>query len=175
MWATIKTAISKAAPLVGSLIGGPLGASAGALVANALGVENTPNAISHALNSDPDALIKIKQMELDHEVELKQLQIDEMSLQISYQKAQLADTQDARKQHKEHWMPWTLTLILALMVSGMFAALFLGKPPEQYSQVLIMISGTVLGAFGTAVAFWLGSSQGSVTKGKQLEGGKNVR
>ena len=49
-----------------------------------------------------------------------------------------------------HWMPSALTFV------------------EAYGQVLIMIAGTVSGAFSTAVAFWLGSSQGSWEKQKTL-------
>ena len=67
-----------------------------------------------------------------------------------------------------HWMPSALTFVLALMVCGMFLALFLIQPSEAYGQVLIMIAGTVSGAFSTAVAFWLGSSQGSWEKQKTL-------
>ena len=65
-------------------------------------------------------------------------------------------------------MPSVLTIILALMVSGMFIALFSISDSESFSQVLIMITGTILGSFSTAVAFWLGSSQGSWEKQKQL-------
>ena len=57
------------------------------------------------------------------------------------------------------------------MVGGMFISLFLLEPPERFDQVIIMIAGTVLGAFTTAVAFWLGSSKGSADKTKQLTGG----
>ena len=67
-----------------------------------------------------------------------------------------------------HWMPSALTFVLALMVCGMFLALFLIPPSEAYGQVLLMIAGTVSGAFSTAVAFWLGSSQGSWEKQKTL-------
>ncbi|KFA98785.1 hypothetical protein [Vibrio sp. ER1A] len=171
MWDKVKSMLASAAPLVGGLVGGPVGGAVGTLISSTLGVENTPEAIEHELSNNPDAILKVKQMEMDHKVELKNLALKEMSLQLDYEKAKLADTQDARKQHKDHWMPWALTLILSLMVSGMFAALFFGKPPQDYAQVLIMIAGTVLGAFGTGIAFWLGSSQGSVTKGKQLKPG----
>ena len=74
----------------------------------------------------------------------------------------------AHSKHAGHWMPVVLTIILALMVSGMFLALFLTPPSEAYAQVLIMIAGTILGAFSTAVAFWLGSSQGSWEKQKTI-------
>ncbi|EGQ8094326.1 hypothetical protein ACT5DV_000874 [Vibrio cholerae] len=175
MWDKIKSLLGGAAPLVGSLIGGPAGGTVGVLIADALGVENTPDAIEAELLRNPDALLKIKQMESDERVALRKIALEETGLLIKQEANRLADTQDARKQHKDHWMPWALTVILALMVSGMFAALFFGSPPEAYDQVLIMIAGTVLGGFSTAIAFWLGSSMGSQIKGKQIAGGFNVR
>ncbi|GLT18871.1 hypothetical protein GCM10007938_26530 [Vibrio zhanjiangensis] len=175
MWDKVKSIVASAAPLVGGLIGGPVGGSVGSLVAHTLGVENTPKAIEAELKRNPDALIKIKQLESDERIALRKLMIEETRLLIRREENFLEDSQDARGQHKDHWMPWALTVILALMVIGMFAALFFGTPPDAYSQVLIMIAGTVLGGFGTAIAFWLGSSMGSQTKSKQLIGGFNVR
>ncbi|MDW6004730.1 hypothetical protein SBX37_17880 [Vibrio mangrovi] len=169
----MKSLIATAAPLIGGLLGGPAGSGVGALIADKLGVEPTPESIEAALKSDPDALLKITQMESDERVALRKLKLKETALLLDYEQAKMADTQDARRQHRDHWMPWVLTLILALMVSGLFAALFFGQPPQAYAQVLIMIAGTVLGAFGTGVAFWLGSSQGSVVKNKQLSGSLN--
>ncbi|WP_158117215.1 hypothetical protein [Vibrio cincinnatiensis] len=175
MWDKVKSLVGGAAPLVGSLIGGPVGGSVGVLIADALGVENTPEAIEAELVRNPDALLALKKLESEERAALRKLKLDETTLFIQQEKNRLEDVQDARKQHKDHWMPWALTVILALMVSGMFAALFIGTPPEAYSQVLIMIAGTVLGGFGTAIAFWLGSSMGSQIKGKQMAGGANVR
>ncbi|MEI8634724.1 hypothetical protein P4S72_27165 [Vibrio sp. PP-XX7] len=173
MWENVKSLIAPAAPLVGSLIGGPVGSGIGTLIASALGVEDTPQAIEAELKANPDSLLKVKQLESEQSIELRKLKLQETSILLDYEKAKLADTQDARKQHKDHWMPWLLTLVLALMVGGMFLALFWGEVPEAYSQVLIMIAGSVLGAFSTGIAYWLGSSQGSVTKSKQLVGGFN--
>lgn len=168
MWEKVKSLIGSAAPLVGTLIGGPAGGAVGGLVANALDVENTPEAIEQALVNDTEALFKLRQLEKEHEQELKRLSIEEGRLALETKRANLADTQHAREQHKDHWMPSLLALLLCAMVAGMFAALFFGEPSKEYAQVLIMISGTVLGAFGTGVAFWLGSSKGSADKSKKL-------
>lgn len=162
MWEKVKTLIGSAAPLVGTLLGGPAGGVAGGLVASALGVENSPKAIEAALVDDPQAFVKLKAMEQAYTVELQKLALE-------VRRAELADTQDARAQHKDHWMPSLLVLLLCAMVTGMFAALFFGEPSKDYAQVLIMIVGTVLGAFGTGIAFWLGSSKGSADKSKQLK------
>ncbi|MGF1688351.1 hypothetical protein L4C36_16935 [Photobacterium japonica] len=169
MWEKVKAMIGAAAPLVGSLIGGPAGGAVGSLVASALGVENTPQAIEQAISTDPDAMVKLKQLEYEHAQELKRLALEEGRLALEEQREFLADTQHARNKHHDHWMPSLLVLLLCAMVTGMFTALFFGEPSAAYSQVLIMIAGTVLGAFGTGVAFWLGSSKGSVDKSKQLK------
>ncbi|UXI00431.1 hypothetical protein [Photobacterium sp. TY1-4] len=169
MWEQVKSLIGDAAPLVGTLLGGPAGGAVGSMVASALGVQNTPEAIEHALVTDTEALYKLRKLESEHELELKRLAIEDGKLKVAEQQARLKDTQHAREQHKDHWMPSLLALLLCVMVTGMFAALFFGEPAQEYAQVLIMITGTVLGAFGTAIAFWLGSSKGSMDKGKQLK------
>jgi len=171
MWENIKAILGNSAPLIGTLIGGPAGAAVGGLVAHALGVENTPVAIERALQNNPDAMVAIKKLESEERISLKQLALQASAIALDERKANLADTQNARMNHKDHWMPSAITLILALMVAGMFGALFAFEPPKAYDQVIIMTAGSVLGAFGTAVAFWLGSSRGSVDKTKQLKGG----
>jgi len=59
-------------PLLGSLIGGPAGAAVGTLIASALGVKDTPEAVAQALN-DPQAMIKLRELELNHEKDLQQM------------------------------------------------------------------------------------------------------
>ncbi|EJA3101998.1 holin family protein [Vibrio fluvialis] len=80
MWDKVKSLIGGAAPLVGSLVGGPAGASVGALIAETLGVENSAEAIEAELVRNPDALVKIKQMESEERIRLREL---------SYQQAEL--------------------------------------------------------------------------------------
>jgi len=171
MWENIKSLLGSSAPLIGTLIGGPAGAAVGGLVANALGVENTPVAIERALQNNPDAMVAIKKLESEERISLKQLALQASAIALDERKAELADTQNARASHKDHWMPSAMTIILAVMVTGMFSALFAFEPPKAYDQVIIMTAGSVLGAFGTAVAFWLGSSRSSADKTKQLKGG----
>lgn len=168
MWNNIKALIGSNAPLIGTLVGGPAGTAVGGLIANALGVENTPQAIEKEIKANPDAMIALRKLEGEQEIELRRLALKASDIALEAHKAEMADTQDARKQHADHWMPSTLTIVLAVMVSGMFAALFAYEPPQAYDQVIIMIAGAVLGAFGTAVAYWLGSSKGSADKNKQL-------
>ncbi len=86
MWDKIKSLIGGAAPLVGSLIGGPAGGTVGVLIADALGVENTPDAIEAELLRNPDALLKIKQMEIDERIRLRELSYQQAEMESAERK-----------------------------------------------------------------------------------------
>lgn len=73
MWDNIKNIIGQVAPTLGTVIGGPLGGAAGAMISTVLGVENTPEAIEKELKNNPDALVKIRKLEADKEVDLKRM------------------------------------------------------------------------------------------------------
>ncbi|MDD1792519.1 hypothetical protein LRP50_05175 [Enterovibrio sp. ZSDZ42] len=170
MWETVKGLIGSAAPLIGTVIGGPAGGAVGGLVANALGVDNTPTAIEAELRTNPEALLKLKQLELEHVVELRRLSLEEAGLNVKQYQAEMADTQNTRDKHKDHWMPSALAGLLCAMVISMFACLmFVDGIPERFDQVIMIIVGSVLTAFSTAIAYWLGSSKGSADKTKQMK------
>ena len=95
-WKDIGKMIGKAAPLLGSLLGGPVGGA----VAAALGVEDTEEAVVNALKADPDALVKLKELEMKHKEELEKMQIDKMKIDLQTTEAYLADTQNARSREK---------------------------------------------------------------------------
>ena len=176
MWESVKKVIGTAAPMIGSLIAGKGGEMLGGMVASALGVENTPEAIENELKNNPEAMVKLAQLESDERIKLKELSISVMSINLDERKAQLKDVQDARDKHKHHWMPAALAIGLGVMVSAMFTALLLVQPPKGFEQILIMIVGAVLTGFGAAINYWLGSTKGSADKSKQqaemLKGGK---
>lgn len=140
MWNDVKLKVVDL-PIIYTLLDTPSGCG---LVASTLGVDNNEESVLEKLTKEPESKELLRKLESD-------------LLIIK-----------APSKHAGHWMPSVLTIILALMVSGMFLALFLIPPSEAYAQVLIMIAGTILGAFSTAVAFWLGSSQGSWEKQKTI-------
>ena len=74
-WSDVKDIVGKAAPLVGSLLGGPAGGAVGSMVAHALGTDDSPDAVVNALKANPDALVKVKQIEADHAEKLQELQV----------------------------------------------------------------------------------------------------
>lgn len=134
-------------------------------------LEATPNVASLLDTASGKKLLEsILKVDITNEEHvLKVLSDDTTMAQLYKLESSLLDFKAITKTKMTgHWMPSALTFVLALMVCGMFLALFLIPPSEAYGQVLIMIAGTVSGAFSTAVAFWLGSSQGSWEKQKTL-------
>lgn len=134
-------------------------------------LEATPNVASLLDTASGKKLLEsiLKVNITDEEHVLEVLSDDTTMAQLYKLETSLLDFKAITKTKMTgHWMPSALTFVLALMVCGMFLALFLIPPSEAYGQVLIMIAGTVSGAFSTAVAFWLGSSQGSWEKQKTL-------
>lgn len=53
----------KGLPILGGALGGPAGALAGSLIASVFGSETTPEAVEKVISSDPNALIKLKELE----------------------------------------------------------------------------------------------------------------
>lgn len=108
-----------------------------------------------AMHADPALVLQFRQALAGIEAELD--------------KAYLADVQHARQSHRDHWMPWALTLTLAVMVGLLVAGLFMLRTPPENKEVVYLIAGQLIGAFSTAVAYWLGSSRGSLQKQDLIE------
>ena len=76
MWDKIKELIGDSAPIVGGLLGGPAGAAVGGLISKALGVENNVSAIEKELINNPDAFLKLKELEMSKEIAVLKSQYD---------------------------------------------------------------------------------------------------
>ena len=76
MWDKIKEIIGNIAPIAGTLLGGSAGNAVGELIAKTLGVENTPEAIEKALIDNPDAYIKLKELETSKELAILKSQLE---------------------------------------------------------------------------------------------------
>jgi len=101
IWNQVKSVIGSAAPMVGTLLGGPAGTAIGAMISSALGVENSPDAILKELKDNPDAIIKIKQIEANHSEKLQAL-----SLSAGTQRLETVNQTMRDEGKSEHWPQW---------------------------------------------------------------------
>lgn len=158
-----KKIVSAGAPILGGALLGPAGAAAGALLASELGTEPTPEAVDAVVaGASPEVRLQLIDVQNKHIQTLRQLDIDEL-------KVVTADIQNARHEHKDHWMPSTLTIILAAMVTLDSLLLFYAAVPEANKEVVYFLTGQLVTAFLTAVAYWLGTSRGSADKQRLIE------
>ena len=160
-WSEIGRKVADAAPLLGVALGGPAGAAIGALVASTLGTAGNPAEVLKKLQADPAAMIRMQELEQQERESLR-------GHVLGIAQAELADQQQARLVHKDHWMPSALTILLAMMVAAITGGMMFFTVPVESKEVLFLVVGQLLGAFATAVAFWLGSSRSSADKNKLL-------
>jgi hypothetical protein len=171
-WDKVKGVLASGAPMIGTLIGGPGGAAVGALVSSALGVENTPEAIEKELTGNPEAMLKIKEIEINHRTQLEQMALEDT-------KARLQDTQDARRAEVERMKAggsnrfmYGLAGLIVVGFFGVIAALFFKAIPEASQDVAYIIIGGLVAQFGQVVTYFFGSSKGSSDKTAMLMKGK---
>lgn len=176
-WRDVGQVVAKAAPLVGFVVGGPVGAiagAAGALVASVLGCEATPDAVSAALAGNPEAAVKLREIESAERVRLLEWQADQL-------RAELENVKDARArevamaQAGAGFAAWGPPAVIAAVVAvGFFVMLWvaLSLPGDKpMGETLAMLLGSLGAAFGAVVNYYLGSSLGSAQKTAMIQGG----
>jgi hypothetical protein len=182
-WKDVAGIVGKAAPLLGTLIGGPAGAAVGGLISAALGTEATPDAVSQAIAANPDAALKLAQFESDNRVKLQGMTFAHteavIASEISRYQAEAADRDSARKAAVAGGTAkplfWLSLLLLAGTLGTEITVLFAGYP-TTVSEIIV---GRVLGLMDSValmvLAFWYGSSSSSVRKTEILAQAEPVK
>lgn len=173
-WKEIGATVANAAPLLGSLLG-PGGTAAGTaikLIANALGVEEKPEAVAAAIAADPSALLKLKELEFTHKVELEKILLErerlDMQDRASARSREIETTKATGKPDRNLFaLAWLgvlgyLALIVYLIAYGL---------PKMTAELALMV-GNLIGIVGAKYSsiydYFFGSSKGSVEKTAML-------
>ena len=91
-WKGVGNAVIKAgAPLLGGALFGPAGAAVGSIIAAQFGVspDATPDQVLTAIKGDPDAALKLREIETTHVERLQELENERLRIET-------ADVQSAR-------------------------------------------------------------------------------
>ena len=158
-WKEVSEKIGKIAPMQGTLLSGATGgisAVVGGIISSALGVENSPSAVSQAISVNPDAAVKLAQIEADQKVKLQELSVSAANNIIA------ADTQrilaiNATMQSEtksDHWPSYAWRpfngFIVGIMAFGCYFILPLCKVPVPViPETVWLMFGAILG-----VASW---------------------
>ena len=148
----LKNVVGAVAPTLGTALGGPMGGMAANMIAEVLGVPNTPKAIEKAIqDATPEQMLELKKAEQDFELQMKELDVDVFKLETQ-------DKQDARGKFGKDQ---TARIMGIATVGGFLGYIFMVtlQPPEQNSEALINLVLGYLGGLASAViSFYFGAS-----------------
>lgn len=104
-WKDVGVAVAKTAPMLGTLLGGPAGGAIGAMIASAVGTGSTPAEVQQALIVNPDAAVKLKEIESKRQVELQALVLQERQAEMAATTATSSDVNATMQAEAkaEHW------------------------------------------------------------------------
>lgn len=75
-WKDLAADVSKFAPAIGGALGGPAGGAVGTVLASVFGAENDAQAVSEAIQADPQAAAKLKAAEMDHAAQMRRMVLE---------------------------------------------------------------------------------------------------
>ena len=154
-----NAAITVGAPLLGGALFGPAGAAVGSIIAGKFGMspDATPEQVLAAINGDPDAALKLRQIETTHVERLQELENEKLRIET-------ADVQSARNVHQHHWMPSAITMVMCAMFGAIVGALFIWAIPGENKDIVVYMAGQVSGILTSCVTYWVGSTRASANK-----------
>ncbi|WP_320838474.1 hypothetical protein [Zhongshania sp.] len=161
-WKSIAKSVGQAAPLLGTVLAGPAGGAVGSLIASGLGVDGNPESVAAAL-SDPDTLVRLKQIEADHRAELESMAVD-------LAKAELRNQEQAREIHKHSPMPMVVTGALTMIFAAALYMMFNTEIPDANRDLAYVMLGQLSALWGASVTFWVGTTRSSAEKTRLMAG-----
>lgn len=184
-WGDVAAAVSKFAPIlgnavpgVGTVVGAGVGLAA-SVIAKALGTDPSPDSIMAALSADPDAIVKLRQAEMDHEKDLVQLakerELGVLAAQTAQYTAEAADRDSARKlaaqQPKDFMRPILSGAIISSTIGIVFLVLLGFADGTLRDPVIAATAGGLVMYFlkesSQVTGFWFGMTrEASITNAK---------
>lgn len=166
-WKDLASIVGKAAPILGTLLGGPAGGAVGGLIASALGTGNDPAEVSAAL-ANPDAVIKLREIESRRQVELQSLAVEMAKAELVASTADRASAREREAKTGDTFTPRSLALLVTLGFFGVLGYLLAAGKPAQGGDALLVMLGSLGAAWTAIVAYYFGSSAGSAAKTELL-------
>lgn len=167
--------IAQSAPLLGGALAGPAGATIGNLIAAKFGGDNAhPDTLHALINADPQAAIKLKELELEHQLALQQLlvQAEKDAQQLAVHdrasaRQREADVSNASKENHDP-TPARLAYALTFGVLGSLFWLLVFPIPDKNHEIIYAIVSCLTTVWIGAMAYYHGSSAGSRLKDDRL-------
>jgi len=175
-WSDLGNTVAKAAPLLGGAIAGPGGAAIGKLVASAFGVDaDDPAAIKRAIENDPQAALKLREIETRHKERLEELALERHKADLEAETARHAASQKTIQTEAEHGTDYVKETRPKIARLSGYATIGYCLVAEAAHLISVAWSGSVPGA-DVAVAAVLFSPCGTYMTMRTFDGfGKKGR
>lgn len=150
---SLKKIVGGIAPVLGATLGGPLGATAGKVIAEVLGCEPTPEAIDARMReATTEDLVRIKEAELKYAAKMKELGVDMYELETK-------DKQDARSHFAGDWTARSLAITLVVGFLAYVAMITMADPEDNPMEIINLILGWLGAQVSAVVSYYFGASQ----------------
>ena len=174
----LSTTVGKFAPMIGTLLGGPAGGAVGSLVANVLGVGNSDDEILSALTHDPDAAVKIKELETQKQIEFERLLTEQSvaEIQAAVEKLRAVNlTMQTESQSDKWWVSgwrpfWGFTTAIAFFLQVAAIAYLFFSGGHNAPQLINSLAS--MNIFWTVPLAILGVSAWHRGKEKRIKAGE---
>lgn len=163
-----KKLLNIGVPILGTALGGPVGGIAAkaaiSLISSKVGIEEdvlTPDNVM-AFASNTEGLIKLKEIELNHGLEIERLYIDDLK---SAREREVEVTKATGS--KDYFM----YILASLIVAGFFiltGLLMYHKIPTDSNEVVFLLFGGLIAGFERVCSYFFGSSKSSAEKTKLI-------
>ena len=163
-WKDVAQVVGKAAPLLGTLLGGPAGGAVGAMVASALGTGNDPASVAAELSANPEALVKLREVEANRTVRLQEIVADQAKHDLATAAADRSSAREREAKTGDTFTPRTLAMLVTVGFFGVLAWLLAYGKPDTGGDALLVMLGALGGAWASIISYYFGSSAGSAAK-----------
>jgi len=168
-WSELGGKIADMAPTLGTLLGGPAGATVGVLLASAFGTDATPDAVSQAIALHPEAATTLRKIESDERLGLQQLLTQHAANELAADTARLqaVNATMQTEAQSERWPSYSWRPFIGFQFGFYIASLWLlplaNKTPVTLSPDMVLAIGAILGV----ASWWRGRMQtGAPAKGQ---------
>jgi len=160
-----KKVIGTVAPTLATALGGPLAGMATKAITDCLGLDSnaTDKDIMLAL-SNPDVLIKIREIEKNFEIKMREL---EVNLDSIAQKDR--DSARVRQSAMRDWTPNILAFFIVCGYFGVQCYLLQHTIPSEMRELIMRMLGILDMSLGMVLTYFFGSSSASRSKDETIK------
>ena len=154
--------LKNVAPGLATVVAGPLGGAAVAAIAKKLGVEDTVEAVTQPIQNDPDAALKLR------EIDIKEIELANKDRDSARNREMAISTSEHAPTINKIVTP-VLALGVVALSFILFAVLIFVEVKENAKDILIYILGVLSAAVTQILSYYFGSSQGSKDKSDEIK------